>query len=402
MKKILNTLIDDLPLLCLAAILASYSDPTLDQKPASSVQIEGGPTENTSLLSSSSRPEEEENRENPTTATSTTSPTKSKSGRLAGLAGLFTGIGALFAVFSLLRLPVLFSKLHNGSPNLQDLHNSFFLVGGISLVVSVLLALGLKPAEERKKSRRTEGSQQVSSEGYGSTSTTSIPSTSQDPSSREARRERLRSRRPTSRLTRLRTSTTTLIKGTLSGFSLASNDAELVLAYLGGSLARAATIGTTVFVPLIVARFFYHSGKCPSLPPDDSSPDELKRICREAYSLASVLSGVIQLASLSLAPLFGYLSDLASPVQVLGFTSLLGTVAFCVLGINLSGEGSGDPRSILAFSSAIAVGICQIGAIVSSLVLIQRAKARAGDKAGGIAGAYSSTGMCDRARKLRK
>lgn len=314
--------------------------------------------------------------------------------RLAGLAGLFTGIGALFAVFSLLRLPVLLSRFHHGDPSLSDLHHSFWIVAGISLLVAVLLGFGLKPDDGNRKRTRSIGVSSASSTGpdYGSTSATESPPVAQDPASREARRQRLRSRLQPSRLSQVKTSALTLAKGTLSGFNLASQDSELVLAYLGGGLARSATIGTTVFVPLVIARYFYHSGRCPILPPDDSTPDELKRICREAYSLASALSGVIQLFALLLAPLIGYLSDAVSPVITLGSTSLVGTIAFAILGISLSGEGSGDPRSPLAWISAVCVGICQIGAIVSSLILIQRAKARAGDKTGGIAGAYSCTG----------
>jgi hypothetical protein len=59
-----------------------------------------------------------------------------------------------------------------------------------------------------------------------------------------------------------------------------------------GMTARAATIVSSLFIPLYVAQYFARSGKCdldPSGPPT-------KEGCRDAYILSSTLTGILQVS----------------------------------------------------------------------------------------------------------
>ncbi|KAG9913606.1 major facilitator superfamily MFS-1, partial [Aureobasidium melanogenum] len=83
-------------------------------------------------------------------ATDPTTPKKSDLSQLAGYVGMFTGIGALVAVGIFLPLPVKFSG--RGVAQADAVKDSFYVVGGVSIVVAVLVALTLRglPGEEDK------------------------------------------------------------------------------------------------------------------------------------------------------------------------------------------------------------------------------------------------------------
>lgn len=314
-----------------------------------------------------------------------------------------TGCGALIAVFVLLRLPTTLAGLHDKHRKSGDttddtlrqgMREAFYIVASLTVLVAVALAGGLKmdapvkaPTNRRRPALHIEGDD------------------------REARRRRLRSRlergRSSSMLKTIADGVVRLGLGIVAGFALAFRDVNLLLAYIGSALARASTIATTVFVPLLVTRFFYSSGLCTDLPTPDVPTDELKRRCRQAFTVASILSGVIQLMALLLAPLVGYLCDVRSPAQALFYASFLGTISYLVMAIGLPHDG--DPRGPLAWISAVGIGFAQIGAIVASLALCAKAKARLAQQeakqqshvhatdvpthsSGAIAGAYSATG----------
>ncbi|KAH0179245.1 major facilitator superfamily MFS-1, partial [Aureobasidium melanogenum] len=75
-------------------------------------------------------------------ATDPTTPKKSDLSQLAGYVGMFTGIGALVAVGIFLPLPVKFSG--RGVAQADAVKDSFYVVGGVSIVVAVLVALTLR------------------------------------------------------------------------------------------------------------------------------------------------------------------------------------------------------------------------------------------------------------------
>lgn len=66
-----------------------------------------------------------------------------KTSALAGFVGLFTGCGALVALVLFLPLPTKFGDIENVTPA-EAVSYSFYVVGAVSLVVSVLVFLGFR------------------------------------------------------------------------------------------------------------------------------------------------------------------------------------------------------------------------------------------------------------------
>lgn len=344
-------------------ILNSYSSsPQSPSNQDTSIESNERPAdENTSLL-----PQQPNGR----------APSKSFHGRLAALAGVSTGFGALLSVFVLLRLPTLLARLHDGKSHQKDkalqqgMRESFIIVSVLAVIVAI--ALGLTLRMDKPLLRRRESST-VQEENLDE-----APSSSVTPSSREERRQRMKSRLRNNRSRtvglQLVQGVFQLARGSIAGFSLASRNMDLTLAYIGGGLARACTIATTVFVPLLVTRFFYTSGLCTDLDTPDVPAEELKRRCRQAFTVASILSGVIQLVALVMAPLVGWLCDTYSPAHALLTTTSIGTFAFLTMALGL--PDGGDPKSGQAYIAAVGIGICQIGAIVASLAQCAQAKSQ--------------------------
>lgn len=151
---------------------------------------------------------------------------------------------------------------------------------------------------------------------------------------------------------------------------LGFTDSRIALGYMGGFVARASTVAISLFIPLYVNTFFISNGFCQGSP-NDASP-ELKKECRAAYVLSSMLTGVAQLTGLLCAPLFGYLSAGGSHrvnYPVVAATGL-GMVGYLILPQLSSPEirdvdGRGGTPAVLLIVALL--GISQIGAIVCSL-----------------------------------
>ncbi|KAI1800616.1 hypothetical protein F4811DRAFT_538001 [Daldinia bambusicola] len=270
---------------------------------------------------------------------------------LAGYVGLFTGCGALVALALFLPLPARFSRKEGVTPA-QAITQSFYVVGAVALVVAVFVFFGLRGlhGEEGKGWRMLLGlrkpQQQDVDERNGSSRcfASSLP--------RAAHSGPL----PYHKLL-------------VSSLRLGATDPHIALGYLGGFVARASTVAISLFIPLYVNAFFIGNGYCRGSP-NDPSPD-LKKECRAAYVLASILTGVAQLAALLCAPLFGYASRKSNGVNLpLVFASLLGVVGWIAFPrlqspeyANVSDRG-GSPAVFLV---VMLVGISQIGAIVCSL-----------------------------------
>ena len=276
-----------------------------------------------------------------------TTKTSSSAPRLAGLVGVFTGCGALVALTLFLPLPAQFSHAR-GITQGQAVKHSFYVVGLVSMFVAVFCFFGLRnlQGEEGKGWRlllgRSEKASDITSTGRMESSNTS-------------------SSVPYWRL---------LIDATMLGFK----DARIGLGYLGGFVARASSVGISLFIPLFINAYYIRNGFCQGSP-NDPSP-ELKKECRAAYILAAELTGVSQLVALLCAPLFGYLSDryrrLNIPLLVASIFGIVGYTAFARLqSPELSNEaGRGGSRVVFLYVSMI--GISQIGAIVCSLGLLGR------------------------------
>lgn len=150
---------------------------------------------------------------------------------------------------------------------------------------------------------------------------------------------------------------------------LGFTDSEIALGYLGGFVARASTVAISLFIPLFVNAFFMRNGYCQGSP-NDPSP-ELKKECRQAYVLASILTGVAQLVGLVCAPVFGYLSSRPGrvnwPIVASAVLGIVGYLAFPRLASPEYKDVQGRGGSPAVFLLAALMGASQIGAIVCSL-----------------------------------
>ena len=175
--------------------------------------------------------------------------------------------------------------------------------------------------------------------------------------------------------------------GSLRGFRLAADDksGQLTLAYLGGALARGVTLSSSecqssvircrasihltelsfissfaaVFLPLLISHFFYVTDPTACPPPTPGiPPSELKKTCRQAYTLTSAQSGVLQTVALIVAPIVGLLSDRVGHALTLQVGSFAALAGFLMYGVALPGEG--DPRRGTAWGAAVLLGIVRI------------------------------------------
>lgn len=251
--------------------------------------------------------------------------------RLAGFVGLFTGFGALLALGLFLPLPAIFQK--SGVQPRDAVVNSYFIVGAISAGVSAVCFFGLRdlPGEEDKA---WFGSRPVSNPA-GAVKSRHIQS---------------------------------LLKNLTEAVRLGFIYPQLGLGYLGGFVARASSVGISLFIPLFVNAYFLRSGVCnkPSRETESHKTD-----CREAYVLAAKLTGVSQLVALLFAPVFGYLADKDRQFHVpLLVASLVGILGYLGMSMLESPETGGTNGSPWIFLIVAMLGISQIGAIVCSLGLV--------------------------------
>ncbi|KAK5989917.1 hypothetical protein PT974_08180 [Cladobotryum mycophilum] len=266
-----------------------------------------------------------------------------KSSVLAGYVGLFTGCGALLALSFFLPLPAQFGEVDGVTPG-KAVEYSFYIVGAVALVVSVFVSFGLRDIK--------------SEEGKGWRLLLGLKPHDGDQEDAHVF--------PGGRAPRKVIPYLHLIQDSvLLGFT----DSRIALGYLGGFVARASTVAISLFIPLFINTFFIRNGFCQGSP-NDPSP-ELKKECREAYILSSILTGVAQLMGLICAPLFGHASSRTGRVNYpIVVATVFGIIGYIILPRlsspeikNVDGRG-GSPIIFLVVSL---IGISQIGSIVCSL-----------------------------------
>jgi hypothetical protein len=282
------------------------------------------------------------------------SETKSSSSppRLAGLVGVFTGCGALVALALFLPLPAQFSHI-KGITQKQAVADSFYVVGVTSLLVACFCFFGLRGLQgEEGKGWRLLLGRSPSSQGYQAAPQSEDDEPTETPGAPFLPYWKL------------------LLDSTVLGFK----DAQIGLGYLGGFVARASSVGISLFIPLYVNAYFIRNGFCKGSP-NDPSP-ELKKECRAAYVLAAELTGASQLIALLCAPLFGYLSDryrrFNIPLLAASVCGIIGYTAFARLVSPEPKDVKGRGGSPVVFLFVALIGISQIGAIVCSLGLLGR------------------------------
>lgn len=264
-------------------------------------------------------------------------PSASPSARLSGFVGLFAGFGALVSLGGFLPLPARFEKL--GLSPSEALQRSYYLVAGVAVVISLVSFIGLRnlPGEEEK--------------GWSALWNCAHPSHDVDEHSAQ--------------MPYWKQLTTALLLG--------FRDRNIGLGYVGGFVARASSVGISLFIPLAVNHYFRASGLCDEdhEPGAGSGLGEIKRACPQAYVLASILTGVSQLIALIAAPVFGYLTDKSRrynvPMLAAALVGVVGYVAFALLPNPQYRKPDGNAG---VFAVMALLGISQIGSIVCSLAVL--------------------------------
>ncbi|KAJ5156580.1 hypothetical protein N7492_009383 [Penicillium capsulatum] len=272
-------------------------------------------------------------------------PRASPSARLSGFVGLFAGCGALVSLGGFLPLPARFEKM--GLSPSEALQRSYYLVAGVAVLISLASFIGLRdlPGEETKGWsalwRRVHPSHEIDEHP------THMPYWKQ--------------------------LTTALVLG--------FRNRSIGLGYVGGFVARASSVGISLFIPLAVNHYFRASGICDEdeEPGAGSGLGEIKRACPRAYVLASILTGVSQLIALIAAPAFGYLTDKSRrynvPLLTAALVGVVGYVAFAVLPNPQYKKPEGNAGVFVVMAL---IGISQIGSIVCSLAVLSNGILRVG------------------------
>ncbi|KAG6270721.1 hypothetical protein E4U49_005153 [Claviceps purpurea] len=278
-----------------------------------------------------------------------------KPSTLAGFVGLFTGCGALVALTLFLPLPAKFGEREGVTPA-QAVSYSFYVVGGIALAVGLFVLIGLRDlkGEEGKGWKALLGKKAEPGE-------LDRPRTEDgDDGNGIGNEDESRSQRQVLPYLHLFKASVML------GFT----DSRIALGYIGGFVARASTVAISLFIPLYVNTFFISNGFCQGSP-NDPSP-ELKKECRAAYVLSSMLTGVAQLMGLLCAPVLGYLAGrhrgrVNYPIVVATVFGMVGYVLFPQLASPETKNVDGRGGTAAVFLVVTLMGISQIGAIVCSL-----------------------------------
>ncbi|PWY71039.1 MFS transporter [Aspergillus sclerotioniger CBS 115572] len=263
------------------------------------------------------------------------------SSRLAGFVGMCAGCGALVSLVVFLPLPARFQQW--GLSPAEAIQRSYYLVAAVSLVISAVCFFGLRnlPGEEGKSWSSLWSARRRGAPDGGD----SCP---------YAHKFQL-----------------PYLEQLGTAFALGFQNSDIFLGYLGGFVARASSVGISLFIPLAVNHYYRQSGLCGSQDGEAASAGDIKKSCHRAYVLASILTGVSQLVALIAAPAFGYLSDRSRRRHVpLLAACLVGLVGYTTFALLPSPEFNGDHGSPGVFVVMGLVGVSQIGAIVCSLSVL--------------------------------
>ncbi|KAK9332198.1 major facilitator superfamily domain-containing protein [Lipomyces starkeyi] len=310
-----------------------------------------------------------------------------RNGTLSGLVGLCTGLGAVMAVTVFLPIPTSLEERYGLSPE-ESLKGAFYIVGTVAVVVGVVLFAGLRQDPSRSlsmwirsirfnrrrnrlnrlrqlSSRRQSVDSHASTESNGGIQDTGLDDAGYDSLAEEEHELGSRYLEKNNSYFRL----------LLKGFTAAS-EPDIFLAYVGGLIARAASVAVSLFIPLFVNQYFYSEGIC-------AITSDVKESCRDAYIRSAMLTGVSETCALIAAPVWGIACDKIGKARALAITAVIGIIGF------IGFASLNDPRVGISFLWATLIGIAQIGAIVCSLSLCTERRV---EYSGSIAGVYSVTG----------
>ena len=248
-----------------------------------------------------------------------------------------TGCGALISLSLFLPLPARFQN--SGIDPKTALQYSYYIVGGIALLLALVCLFGLKGIKYGKdKPPLTH---------------TISPSTHSS----------------SSLLSSVYSAVTPLYHALLLGF----RRKQIFMGYVAGFVARASSVGISLFIPLLVNAAFQSSGLCQSTGTLDNPaglPD-IKRRCPRAYVVAAELTGVSQFVALISAPVFGFVSSRSANKTIpLIVAAVAGIVGYPLFALQFDPHDSNTEARIIAFIAVCLIGISQIGAIVCSLGIL--------------------------------
>lgn len=266
----------------------------------------------------------------------------SPSARLSGFVGLFAGCGALISLGVFLPLPARFEKM--GLSPSEALRRSYYMVATVALLISLASFIGLRnlSGEEHKGWNvlwKASSSQRLDGHQAGTTEPARLPYWKQ------------------------------LTTALLLGF----RNRSIGLGYVGGFVARASSVGISLFIPLAVNHYYRVSGLCNETnePGPGSGLGDIKKACPRAYIVASILTGVSQLVALCAAPAFGFLTDKSRRYNFpLLAAALLGVIGYLAFALLPSPQFQGPDGNAGVFVVMALIGISQIGAIVCSLAVL--------------------------------
>ncbi|KAJ3238117.1 hypothetical protein HDU81_008417 [Chytriomyces hyalinus] len=319
-------------------------------------------------------------------------------GKLAGLVGLSSGLGALFALFVYLPITVKYGDLAKG------VRTAYLIAGSVSAGFSVLLFLlltpvtnagGEKEAEHTSAAAMPENMQHVE-EGLprqDATATTLPADETTTPwklsadsrtteSEIDANTEAGRVRQQHAQGLEVATKKS-LWQIASEGLLAAKQDPKVALGYVGSFLARGDTVIITLFIPLWVYQRSIELGTC-SVGGGVNDPT-IKSACASAYSRAYMISGICQTAALLGAPLFGFLCDRISGVNVVLLNALIGCAFYFWM-------FAADPMKNIVIFIVILVGLSEIGLVIGNLALVTNNESIDPSIRGSVAGISSVCG----------
>ncbi|KAL9617866.1 MAG: hypothetical protein Q9160_007354 [Pyrenula sp. 1 TL-2023] len=262
------------------------------------------------------------------------------SSRVAGLVGVCAGCGALLALGAFLPLPARLERA-GASPE-EAWKHSYYIVAAVAVVIAIVCLFGFRNLQgEETKSPLVLFRGGRSSAEQGGFEHNIRPAWS-------------------------RFST---------AFALAFRNGDIGVGYVGGFVARASSVGLSLFIPLLVNAHFQSSGLCveDALETPGGLPD-LKRKCPKAYILAAQLSGVASLVGLIVAHPFGYFSSKSKRFHLpLVFSAVVGIIGYVMFPLTFAPEQTGGKGSAVDYVAVSLLGMSQIGAVVSSLAVLSSA-----------------------------
>lgn len=183
------------------------------------------------------------------------------------MVGLFSGLGALLALGVFLPLPARLAD----KPGWTQGHAvvvAYWIVAAVAVVAAVACATGLPRREGiGRASTWTEVKMWAWVKIWGGD-----PYNLHGHDADEAGGYHDEERRGTSGLT-----------GLWEAVKVGGRDGRILVGYVGGFVARASSVGISLFIPLVVNHWFVETGQCRPV----TDPEESKRACRNAYILAS-------------------------------------------------------------------------------------------------------------------